>query len=101
MPYHVELTDDARRQLRGLAARQRATIADAMSMQLVHQPTVATRNRKPMEPNPWGSWELRVGNLRVYYDVMEGSEPTVTVNAMGVKRRNRVFIDGQEIEIRG
>ena len=50
-------------------ARQRAIVLDAVDEQLTHQPTVETRNRKPMRPNPLAPWELRIGVLRVYYDV--------------------------------
>ncbi len=43
-------------------------------------------------------WELRVGNLRVYYDIEEEPEAVVFVRAVGVKQRNRVLIGGEVIE---
>lgn len=49
-----------------------------------------------MRPNPVAPWELRIGNLRVYYDVEEEPEPTVVILAVGKKERNRVRI-GREI----
>lgn len=58
-----------------------------------------TRNRKPMRPNPIAPWELRSGTLRAYYDCREEPEPVVTVLAVGVKKRNRVFIGGEEVEL--
>jgi hypothetical protein len=57
--------------LRALSARQRAMVTDTVEDQLSHQPTVETRNRRPMRPNPVAPWELRIGNLRVYYAVDE------------------------------
>jgi hypothetical protein len=36
-------------------------------------PTLETRNRKPMRPNPIAPWELRIGHLRVYFEVEEGA----------------------------
>ena len=42
---------------------------DAVEERLGHEPAVETRNRKPIRPNPLAPWELRIGNLRVYYDV--------------------------------
>jgi mRNA interferase RelE/StbE len=66
---------------------------------LTHQPTVQTRNRKPLRSNLLAPWELRVGDLRVYYTVVEGPEPVVAVQAIGVKRRNRVYIGGEVWEI--
>jgi hypothetical protein len=61
--------------------------------------TVETRNRKPMRPNPLAPWELRVGDLRVYYDVAETPEPKVLIRAVGIKERNRVRIGRKELEL--
>ena len=61
------------------------------------KPTVETRNRKPMRPNPIAPWELRVGHLRVYYEVQEEPDPVVRVLAVGVKDRNVVRIAGEEM----
>ena len=72
---------------------------DAVDNQLTHQPTVETRNRKPMRPNPVAPWELRVGNLQVYYDVEEEPESLVYIRAVGIKQRNRVRIGREVIEI--
>ena len=74
-------------------------VFDTVDEQLVHQPAVETRNRKPMRPNPLGPWELRIGDLRVYYDVQEEPEKVVTVLAVGIKIGNRVFIGGEEVEL--
>ena len=54
-----------------------------------------TPNRKPLRPNPLALWELRIGDLRVYYDVEEDPEPQVAIVAIGIKRRNRVYIAGE------
>ena len=50
------------------AARQRSMVLDGVEEQLMHEPTVETKNRKPMRPNPVAPWELRIDPLRVYYD---------------------------------
>ncbi len=52
-----------------------------------------------MRPNPLAPSEHRVGKLRVYYDVKEEPEKLVTVLAIGIKDRNRVIIDGEEVEL--
>jgi mRNA-degrading endonuclease RelE of RelBE toxin-antitoxin system len=85
--------------LRALTARQQAIVLNAVDRQLAHQPTVETRNRKPMRPNPVAPWELRIGNLRVYYDVEEEPEPAVYVRAVGIKERNRVRIGKEVIQL--
>lgn len=71
-------------------------ILDAVEIQLTYQPTVETRNRKPMRLNSLAPWELRVGVLRVYYDVEDKPEPVVLIRAVGIKERDRVRI-GKEI----
>ena len=70
-------------------------VIDEIDQQLPHEPTVETQNRKPLRPNPLASWELRIGDLRVYYDVTEDPEPEVTIAAIGAKVRNRVYIEGE------
>ena len=99
MSYQVEYSPAAEEHLRGLTARQRATIFDTVDQQLTHQPNVETRNRKMMRPNPIAPWELRLGNLRVYYDVEEAPESRVMVVAIGKKVRSRVFIGDEEVEL--
>ncbi len=99
MAYHIEYSPAAEDHLRALTARQRAIVFDVVDKQLAHQPGVETRNRKPMRPNPMAPWELRVGDLRVYYDVVEEPDKVVTVVAVGVKDRSRVLIGGKEIEL--
>ena len=70
----------------------RSTVVNTADRQLVSEPMSETRNRKPMRPNPIAPWELRIGNLRVYYDVEEEPERKVVILAVGVKQRNRVRI---------
>ncbi len=99
MPYQIEYSPDAEDHLKALTARQQAIVLDMVEEQLIYQPTVETRNRKPMRPNPIAPWELRIGNLRVYYDVEEDPEPVVYIRAVGVKERNRVRIGKEVIEL--
>ena len=99
MPYRIEYSPETEEHLRALTARQRAIVLDAIDEQLIQQPTEETRNRKPMRPNPLAPWELRVADLRVYYDVEDAPEPTVVILAIGVKLRDRVRIGGEEIEL--
>lgn len=43
-------------------------------------------------------FELRIGELRVYYEV-DDARRVVEIRAVGVKKRDRVFIGGEEIEL--
>lgn len=85
--------------MRSLTARQQAIVFETVDEQLMYQPTVETKNRKPMRPNPLAPWELRIGDLRVYYDVEEEPEAVVYINAVGIKERNRVRIAGEVYDL--
>jgi mRNA-degrading endonuclease RelE of RelBE toxin-antitoxin system len=89
---------EAKDNLRALTARQRSLVVDTIDEQLADEPTLQTRNRKQMRANPLAPWELRIGNLRVYYDV-EDEEVTVVVVAVGVKRRDRVYLGGKAFDL--
>ena len=69
MAYRIEYSPATDEHPRALTARQRSLVFDSVDNQLKHHPSVETRNRKPMRPNPLPPWELRVEELRVYNDV--------------------------------
>jgi mRNA-degrading endonuclease RelE of RelBE toxin-antitoxin system len=97
-PYRIEYSPPSQQHLAVLDARQRATVLDKVDVQLVHEPTTVTRNRKPLQPNPLARFELRIGDLRVYYEVDE-DERVVEIRAVGIKDRNRVLIGGEEVHL--
>jgi mRNA-degrading endonuclease RelE of RelBE toxin-antitoxin system len=51
-----------------------------------------------MRPNPVAPWELRIGILRVYYEI-EAAETVVHTLAVGVKERDAVRIGGEVIKL--
>ena len=69
MPYRIEITEVAERQLRALPAHDQRTLESAIAARLVHQPTTETRAVRRLRPNPFAEWELRVGDLRALYNV--------------------------------
>jgi mRNA-degrading endonuclease RelE of RelBE toxin-antitoxin system len=99
VPYKIEYSPEAVAHLALLTARQAATVLDMVPKQLAHQPTAETRNRAPMRPNPVAHSRLRIGTLRVYYDVSESPERVVVVKAVGIKVRDRVFIGREELKL--
>jgi hypothetical protein len=99
MRYSIEYSPETRQHLSVLAAYQRSIVFDEVDRKLMHEPTVETRNRKPMRPNPLAPWELRMGTLWPYYDVIDAPEPTVVVLAVGIKIHNRLYIGGEEVQI--
>lgn len=52
-----------------------------------------------MRPNPIAPWELRIGNIRVYYEVEQEPEPRVMILAIGIKERNRVRIGRETVQL--
>jgi hypothetical protein len=52
-----------------------------------------------MRANPLASWELKIGDLRVYYDVYHEPDDLVQVLAVGVKIGNQVRIGGEVVEL--
>ena len=99
MAYRIEFAPDVEGHLRFLTVREQTIVLDAVHKHLVHQPDVITRNRKPMRSNPVAPWELRVGNLRGYFDCRDTPEKIVTVRAVGRKLRNRVMIGNMEVSL--
>ncbi len=93
--FEIQLSEDAERHLKALSTRDQRIVVDAIEEQLAHQPTVPTRNRKQLRPNPLAVWELRVQTFRVLYNVEEDIV-TVFVVAIAVKEGNTFIIDGEE-----
>jgi mRNA-degrading endonuclease RelE of RelBE toxin-antitoxin system len=99
MAYDIRFAESVEGHLLNLTAAQRARVLRTIEVQLTHEPLRETRNRKPLRPNPVAPWELRVGQLRVFYDVAEGPPPMVLVLAVGVKDRAVLRIGEQEVQL--
>ena len=104
MAYRIEYTREALLDLRWLAERRgkrhAATIVDAVADYLTDEPGRHSTKRREMEANPLGaSWHLRLGPLRVYYDIDDANQ-TVWVLRAGIKERNRVTIRGEDLDLR-
>src|SRR2546430_1905689 len=85
--YKIVYAESVVNELAALRARERARILDAIDVQLAHEPTRQTRNRKRLTGlvPPWEHeepvWQLRVGDYRIFYAVNE-TNPVVTVRAI-------------------
>ena len=99
MTYRIEYSPEAEDHLRKFPVWQRKIVLDRVDEQLQYQPTVQTKNRKLMRPNPLAPYELRLGNLRVYYDVSDDPEPMVYIRAVGIKEHNILRIGGKVIQL--
>jgi mRNA-degrading endonuclease RelE of RelBE toxin-antitoxin system len=99
LSFEIEFAPEVEEHLQALTARQRTIVFDAIDNQLIYEPMVETRNKKPMRPNALAPWELRIQNMRVYYDIEQEPEAMVVILAIGVKDHNRILIGGKEIEL--
>lgn len=99
MAFEIQFAESVADQLQALTAAERSRVLDAVAGQLAHEPLVETRNRKPLRPNPLAPWELRVGPLRVFYEVASGKPARVRVLAVGKKQRSILRIAGKEIKL--
>jgi mRNA-degrading endonuclease RelE of RelBE toxin-antitoxin system len=89
--------------LRAIEAKYYSLIRDAVAEQLSFEPTIETRNRKPLKRPVvfMATWEIRFGphnRFRVYYDV-DLEQTIVSILAIGSKHGNRVVIGREEIQL--
>ena len=70
MKYRVTLSPEARAHFHGLCAYDRGSVRDAIDDHLQHAPTAESKSRiKRMRELRKLQYRLRVGDLRVFYDV--------------------------------
>src|SRR5436305_7694289 len=101
-PFALVYGDEVKDHLRAIETKYLSLIQSEIERQLVFDPDVETRNRKPLKrPISFGAdWELRLGpdnRFRVFYQVKAESHE-VRVLAIGIKERNRLFFGGEEFE---
>ena len=94
MAYTIEYTASAEGDIAYFRKYEQVLIIDASDDQLIYEPHLEMRNRKVLEPNPLGAWELRIGRYRVFYDV-DVVTRLVLVKAVGWKEHNTLYIRGK------
>lgn len=93
MAYRITVTSVAEAQLRALPVREQRILEAAILAKLQNQPATPTRAIKRLRPNPLAEYELRVGELRVLYNVEEFEVVLLTV---GRKVGNALIVDNEE-----
>ena len=93
MAFRIAITDRAETQLNALPARERRTVEAAILARLRDQPSTPTRAIKRLRTNPVAEFELRVGDLRVLYDV---EDDEVVLLIVGRKVGNTLIVSGEE-----
>jgi mRNA-degrading endonuclease RelE of RelBE toxin-antitoxin system len=99
MAFAIVYSPEAVDHLRLLPKSSQVLVVDEVDEQLEHQPTLPTRKRKLLRPNPIAPWELRLGDIRVFYEVQEEPSPQVIVKAVGIKRHNELWIGKEKVEL--
>ena len=85
--FEIRYAEDSEAELIALRKFDRQKVIERIEEQLPHEPDKETRNRKRLIglKTPWSfvceSWELRIGELRVFYDINAGGK-IVTVRAV-------------------
>ena len=100
MAFQIEFTQSAADHIRAFRTYDQRIVLDAIEEQLRDQPTVETRNRKPLSPNELSNWELRVEEFRIFYDVIASEEThVVKIKAVGRKEHNKLKIGDSEVQL--
>jgi mRNA-degrading endonuclease RelE of RelBE toxin-antitoxin system len=102
-PYKIIYAVQVKAHLNAIERRHHTLIRYTIEDQLQFEPTVETRNRKPLTRlvEFEADWEIRFGpnnRFRVFYEVNE-ADREVYIIAIGVKQRNKVLIAGEEIDL--
>ena len=91
MSYEIVLSPGAVREFRALPAFDRAQVRDAMVQHLRHAPTRVSRSRiKRLRGLSKPQYRLRVGDIRVFYDVVADR---VEVPAVITKEQAQMWLD--------
>jgi mRNA-degrading endonuclease RelE of RelBE toxin-antitoxin system len=97
MAFVIEFTQTAADHVRAMRKLDEQAVLNAIEQQLRHEPATETRNKKRLGPNDVSNWELRVGDFRVFYDlVLEDDQPTMKIKAVGKKEHNKLYVGGKE-----
>ena len=96
--FQIDFTKEALEDLEGFRAYEQRQIIQEIETQLPYQPIQPTRNRKQLRENALAEWELRIDNIRVFYNV-DVELSLVKIEAIGYKEGNKLFIHGEEYEL--
>ncbi len=98
MRFDASFSPSAVEHLALLTATERSAVLRGIEQHLAFDPIAETRNRKRLRPNPIAPWQLRLGHLRVFYEVTT-DRPEVHVLAIGKKTRNVLRVAGRDIKL--
>src|ERR1700686_2126576 len=91
MTFEIVVAPDAAQVLRKLHGHGRALVTDTINRHLRHEPTKVSKSRiKRLRGLSQPQYRLRVGDIRVFYDV---TETTVEILAIIEKQEAQAWLD--------
>ncbi|MBI3408874.1 MAG: type II toxin-antitoxin system RelE/ParE family toxin [Planctomycetes bacterium] len=94
----ISFTESSLEDLGFFSKKEQSSILKKVEEQLIDEPAKQTRNRKPLRPNSLASWELRIKDFRVFFDI-EDDAKSVKVKAFGRKEHEKLFVRGKEYKL--
>jgi len=80
MKYEIILAPEAARDLKRLKAHTRSEVKDALERHLRHDPGRVSKSRiKRLRGINHPQYRLRVGEIRVFYDITENTEEVLAI----------------------
>ena len=102
-PYTLIYARGVTKHFKSIDAKYDSHIREKIEEQLLFEPNIETKNRKPLrQPAPFeAEWEIRFGpdnRFRVLYDI-DQKQHTVQIVAIGEKKGNRLIVAEEEIDL--
>ncbi len=95
MGYRITISREAEDQMKALPVREQRILEAAVVARLRDHPAQPTRAIKQLRPNPLAEFELRIGDLRVLYNVdIEAAEVVLLI--VGRKVGNALIVGNEE-----
>jgi len=102
-PYRLVYAPQVYQHLKVIEPKYYSLIRNEIEKRLKFQPTVETKNQKPLKRPviSEGEWELRLGpdnRFRVFYEV-DTEHREFKILAVGIKEGRRLFVGGEELRL--
>jgi len=95
--FTITFLDTAEDDLAWFRPSERKTVYDAIMRILSTDPETESKKRRRLRPNPIAPWELRIGEYRVFYEVVGARK--VRILAIGYKEHSDLFIRGERVQL--
>jgi len=97
LTYILDITDEAKEDLRYYKAYERKIVVNEITIQLPEQPDTETNSRRLLRDNPIARWEWKIGKYHAFYEV-DVRGKSVSIVSVGHKEHNVLFIQGKAVK---